>query len=180
MLPEVPESARPEVDRKLAALDTQIAEAYKRFADSGQQIERDPQFAQNTALGPLKDERVASIGRIGDALARDAAVSLTFEGSPAGDVVAMPRFLRIITGDAKAPTNGDANANASWTSRGPVAVPCASSRSAPHPAARTNTAAVRASRRPVRMPPSCPSGLAGGAERPGSRNRRGQPRTATR
>ncbi len=30
----------------------------------------------------------------------------------------MPRFLRIITGDAKAFTNGDANANASWSCTG--------------------------------------------------------------
>ncbi|MDI3387246.1 DUF1996 domain-containing protein [Streptomyces sp. B-S-A8] len=45
-------------------------------------------------------------------------VSLTFEGSPVGEVTAMPRFLRIITGDAKAFTNGDANANASWSCTG--------------------------------------------------------------
>lgn len=45
-------------------------------------------------------------------------VTLTFTGSPAGKVTAMPRFLRIITGDAKAFTNGDANANASWSCTG--------------------------------------------------------------
>ncbi|NLU72748.1 DUF1996 domain-containing protein [Streptomyces sp. HNM0575] len=47
-----------------------------------------------------------------------AGVDLTFRGSPRGDVVAMPRFLRIITGDAKASTNGGANANASWSCTG--------------------------------------------------------------
>lgn len=45
-------------------------------------------------------------------------VSLTFVGSPTGRVSAMPRLLRIITGDAKAFTNGTANANASWSCTG--------------------------------------------------------------
>ncbi|MFI6943134.1 DUF1996 domain-containing protein [Streptomyces sp. NPDC050418] len=45
-------------------------------------------------------------------------VTLKFVGSPTGRVVAMPRFLRIITGDAKAFTNGNANANASWSCTG--------------------------------------------------------------
>ncbi|WP_274557698.1 DUF1996 domain-containing protein [Streptomyces spiramyceticus] len=45
-------------------------------------------------------------------------VSLKFVGSPVSKVTAMPRFLRIITGDAKAFTNGDANANASWSCTG--------------------------------------------------------------
>ncbi|MFF8843822.1 DUF1996 domain-containing protein [Streptomyces sp. NPDC015127] len=45
-------------------------------------------------------------------------VTLTFVGSPVSKVTAMPRFLRIITGDAKAFVNGDANANASWSCTG--------------------------------------------------------------
>ncbi|MFD9373405.1 DUF1996 domain-containing protein [Streptomyces sp. NPDC060020] len=45
-------------------------------------------------------------------------VSITFKGSPVDKVTAMPRFLRIITGDAKAFTNGNANANASWSCTG--------------------------------------------------------------
>ncbi|WP_407697307.1 DUF1996 domain-containing protein, partial [Streptomyces kebangsaanensis] len=45
-------------------------------------------------------------------------VTLSFEGSPRGKVTAMPRFLRIITGDAKAFVNGPANANASWSCTG--------------------------------------------------------------
>ncbi|MFC9913140.1 DUF1996 domain-containing protein [Streptomyces sp. NPDC059862] len=47
-----------------------------------------------------------------------AQVTLTFVGSPAGEVTAMPRLLRIITGDAKAFVNGTANANASWSCTG--------------------------------------------------------------
>ncbi|MEU3411131.1 DUF1996 domain-containing protein [Streptomyces sp. NPDC006658] len=43
---------------------------------------------------------------------------ITYVGSPAAKVVAMPRFLRIITGDAKTTTNGLANANAHWSCTG--------------------------------------------------------------
>ncbi|MEU6375010.1 DUF1996 domain-containing protein [Streptomyces sp. NPDC046909] len=45
-------------------------------------------------------------------------VTLTFVGSPNSKVTAMPRLLRIITGDAKAFVNGTANANASWSCTG--------------------------------------------------------------
>lgn len=49
---------------------------------------------------------------------RPKQVTTDFKGSPASRVTAMPRFLRIITGDAKAFTNGPANANASWSCTG--------------------------------------------------------------
>ncbi|MFD0353384.1 DUF1996 domain-containing protein [Streptomyces sp. NPDC127110] len=45
-------------------------------------------------------------------------VTISFKGSPVSQVKAMPRFLRIITGDAKAFSNGTANANASWSCTG--------------------------------------------------------------
>ncbi|EFL29694.1 membrane protein [Streptomyces viridochromogenes DSM 40736] len=45
-------------------------------------------------------------------------VTLNFEGNPRGKVTAMPRLLRIITGDAKSFVNGPANANASWSCTG--------------------------------------------------------------
>ncbi|MEV5174398.1 DUF1996 domain-containing protein [Streptomyces flaveolus] len=45
-------------------------------------------------------------------------VTLTFVGNPRGRVAAMPRLLRIITGDAKAFVNGPGNANASWSCTG--------------------------------------------------------------
>ncbi|MET7619754.1 DUF1996 domain-containing protein [Streptomyces sp. NPDC005408] len=56
-------------------------------------------------------------GNIGRIL-QPASVQLTFRGSPVSKVTAMPTFLRIITGDAKAFTNGTANANASWSCTG--------------------------------------------------------------
>lgn len=49
---------------------------------------------------------------------RPKQVSISFKGSPVGQVKAMPRFLRIITGDAKAFSNGTGNANASWSCTG--------------------------------------------------------------
>ncbi|MGP4030071.1 DUF1996 domain-containing protein [Actinomadura sp. 3N407] len=56
-------------------------------------------------------------GNVGKILT-PASVSLRMSGSPVAKVTAMPRFLRIITGDAKAFTNGGARANASWTCTG--------------------------------------------------------------
>ena len=45
-------------------------------------------------------------------------VTLQFRGNQAGQVTAMPRFLRGITGDAKAVSNGGGQANAKWTCTG--------------------------------------------------------------
>ncbi|MFC9131549.1 DUF1996 domain-containing protein, partial [Streptomyces sp. NPDC057099] len=45
-------------------------------------------------------------------------VTLDFVGNPRDKVTAMPRLLRIITGDAKSFVNGTANANASWSCTG--------------------------------------------------------------
>jgi hypothetical protein len=53
----------------------------------------------------------------GEILRVDSAL-LQFRGSPAGKVTGMPRFLRTVTGDAKAATNGGANARAQWTCAG--------------------------------------------------------------
>ncbi|WP_324608821.1 DUF1996 domain-containing protein [Streptomyces sp. MspMP-M5] len=47
-----------------------------------------------------------------------SSVTLTYHGSQSGPVRAMPRFLRVITGDAKAFTNGPKNAHASWSCTG--------------------------------------------------------------
>ncbi|POX54814.1 hypothetical protein C3489_13105 [Streptomyces sp. Ru71] len=56
-------------------------------------------------------------GNVGKILvARQAQIK--FVGNPTSKVVAMPQFLRIITGDAKAFTNGPGNANAHWSCTG--------------------------------------------------------------
>ncbi|WP_330176145.1 DUF1996 domain-containing protein [Streptomyces sp. NBC_01498] len=56
-------------------------------------------------------------GNVGE-IQTPSEVTLQFAGSAASQVTAMPRFLRIITGDAKAFVNGNANANASWSCTG--------------------------------------------------------------
>ncbi|WP_326761349.1 hypothetical protein [Streptomyces phaeochromogenes] len=70
-LPAIPASAKAEVDRNLALLDTQIAEANKRLVDTVGQ--GGANFAQNAIIGPLKDKRVATINRIATAIGRTAA-----------------------------------------------------------------------------------------------------------
>ncbi|MEU0374708.1 DUF1996 domain-containing protein, partial [Streptomyces sp. NPDC006283] len=69
-LPEVPAAARPEVDRELATMDSQITEAYQRFAQEKEQIARDSQFAGNVILGPLQSKREAGLDRIAEAIGR--------------------------------------------------------------------------------------------------------------
>ncbi|WP_338695877.1 DUF1996 domain-containing protein [Streptomyces sp. Q6] len=63
------------------------------------------------ADGGGKDQNVGEIQT-------PSSVTLKFDGNPTSKVVAMPRFLRIITGDAKSFTNGPTNANASWSCTG--------------------------------------------------------------
>ncbi|WP_435834110.1 DUF1996 domain-containing protein, partial [Streptomyces albogriseolus] len=72
-LTEVPDQARAEVDRELAGLDAQIAEAYKRLGESADAIRQDPGFAENAIAGPLKDKRAAVLARIGAAVEKAGA-----------------------------------------------------------------------------------------------------------
>jgi hypothetical protein len=69
-LPAVPAGARAEVDRNLALLDTQLAEANARLASS--RGEGGPNFVDNAILGPLRDKRTATIDRIAIAIGRHA------------------------------------------------------------------------------------------------------------
>ncbi|MFB8116165.1 DUF1996 domain-containing protein [Streptomyces sp. NPDC055962] len=71
-LPDVPDPARPEVDRELAVMDTQITDAYRQFADRKERIAQDPSLAENAVLGPLRSKRSASLDRIGIAVERVA------------------------------------------------------------------------------------------------------------
>ncbi|MFE3218357.1 DUF1996 domain-containing protein [Streptomyces antimycoticus] len=56
-------------------------------------------------------------GNVGTILTPKSS-KIEFKGNAQSKVTAMPKFLRIITGDAKAFTNGDKNANASWSCTG--------------------------------------------------------------
>ncbi|MER7569697.1 DUF1996 domain-containing protein [Streptomyces sp. NPDC097941] len=77
-----------------------------------------PVLRDTTRQGP--DANALGGGAEGNkgAILVPSTVTITYQGSPAGKVVAMPRFLRIITGDAKAFTNGTKNANAHWSCTG--------------------------------------------------------------
>jgi hypothetical protein len=66
----VPAAARAEVDRELANLGKQQAEANERLRTSAGQ--GGPNFVQNAILGPLKDKRVAALNRIETAIGRVA------------------------------------------------------------------------------------------------------------
>ncbi|MGY1501426.1 DUF1996 domain-containing protein [Streptomyces sp. QTS52] len=56
-------------------------------------------------------------GNVGKIL-QPVQAQLKFVGNKKGNVVAMPSALRIITGDAKAFVNGNANANVNWSCTG--------------------------------------------------------------
>ncbi|WP_405521185.1 DUF1996 domain-containing protein [Streptomyces canus] len=56
-------------------------------------------------------------GNVGKIL-QPAQAQLKFVGNKTGNVVGMPTALRIITGDAKAQVNGNANANVNWSCTG--------------------------------------------------------------
>ncbi|GGW97627.1 membrane protein [Streptomyces malachitofuscus] len=69
-LTSVPQEARAEVDKELAGLDAQIAEAYKRLGESADAIRQDPAFADNAIAGPLEEKRSATLARIATAIDR--------------------------------------------------------------------------------------------------------------
>ncbi|WP_405962544.1 DUF1996 domain-containing protein [Streptomyces sp. NBC_00723] len=77
-----------------------------------------PVLRDTTRQGPDADALGGGAEGNKGAILVPATVSISYQGSPTGKVVAMPRFLRIITGDAKAFTNGTKNANAHWSCTG--------------------------------------------------------------
>ncbi|WFE40566.1 hypothetical protein [Micromonospora sp. WMMD998] len=66
-LPQVPARARAEVDRNLALLDAQIAEANRRLTAEGR---NGGDFINNAILRPLADKRTATLNRIATAIGR--------------------------------------------------------------------------------------------------------------
>ncbi|OQR61152.1 hypothetical protein B6E66_26565 [Streptomyces maremycinicus] len=97
-LPAIPATAQAEVDRNLALLQTQIAEANKRLVDTVGQ--GGANFVQNAILGPLADKRVSTIDRI--------AISIGRQGTkPQGLDALAPCAL---DADGVADTGGDAAA----------------------------------------------------------------------
>jgi hypothetical protein len=84
--------------------------------DQNNNDNQDNQQEQQQELEGVNDQNELA-GNDGE-IQRPADVDLQFRGSPVGDVVAMPKFLRILYGDAKVSTNGTKNARDSWTCAG--------------------------------------------------------------
>ncbi|AGZ42972.1 DUF1996 domain-containing protein [Actinoplanes friuliensis] len=142
-LPAVDDRTVGRVNRELAALDKQIAKANERLVQapsdttvlSTLQTERaatlqrladaitprpaglDALAACTKALPDPSGPRLELPGNTG-AIVRPKSVLIEYRGNPAGQVTAMPRFLRALTGDAKPTSRGPANARASWTCSG--------------------------------------------------------------
>ncbi|WP_330274350.1 DUF1996 domain-containing protein [Lentzea sp. NBC_00516] len=83
-------------------------------ADAAQAEGTEAKKNQNNPEENAENELEGNEGEI----QRPAVVDLQFRGSPTGKVVAMPKFLRVLYGDAKAGQNGPKNAKASWTCSG--------------------------------------------------------------
>jgi hypothetical protein len=113
-------------DKRVATID-RMAIAISRNAARPQGLERLAPCAlterddQNQGGGggqkPDEDDNNELPGNDGE-IQRPEKVELTFRGSPVGKVTAMPKFLRVLYGDAKVSTNGPKNARDSWTCGG--------------------------------------------------------------
>ena len=117
----VPAQAQAEIQRNLALLNTQIAEADKRLVTS--EGEGGANFVQNAILGPLKDKRVATINRMATAIGRNAAKPVldvdglaTCSLNEDGGGAAAPEPTEVPAGDTGGETGGeDAGAGAAPT-----------------------------------------------------------------
>ncbi|MBQ1052600.1 hypothetical protein KBX50_29630 [Micromonospora sp. C51] len=69
-LPAVPAQAAAEVQRELANLESQIADANARLGRQAANPQGGPNFVRNAIIGPLEDRRVAAINRIATAIGR--------------------------------------------------------------------------------------------------------------
>ncbi|SEE19204.1 protein of unknown function [Streptomyces sp. 2231.1] len=69
-LTDVPDGAREDVDRQLAALDQQTAAAYQQLRAAGQAGGQDADSVDDSIMNPLKEKRAETIGRMADAIDR--------------------------------------------------------------------------------------------------------------
>ncbi|MEV6238384.1 DUF1996 domain-containing protein [Lentzea sp. NPDC051838] len=99
-------------DKRVATID-RMAIAIGRNAPRPQGLEKLAPCQLNE--GKANENELP--GNDGD-IQRPEVAELQFRGSPVGKVVAMPKFLRVLYGDAKVSTNGTKNARDSWTCTG--------------------------------------------------------------
>jgi predicted outer membrane protein len=77
-----------------------------------------PVLRDTSQVGPDDNQDGGGLdGNVGEII-EPAQVVMQFIGNPTGPVSPMPQLLRVITGDAKAVTNGPDNVRAQWTCRG--------------------------------------------------------------
>jgi hypothetical protein len=77
-----------------------------------------PVLRSTSQVGPDDNDDGGGLdGNVGEIM-EPAQVVMQFLGNPSGPVSPMPQLLRVITGDAKAVTNGADNVRAQWTCRG--------------------------------------------------------------
>ncbi|MBP8537823.1 hypothetical protein GWI24_33125, partial [Streptomyces sp. MK37H] len=67
-LASVPQQARPTVDKELATMDSQVADAYKQLAARGPGADRD--WVRTRVLEPLTAQRRGALDRIGNEIGR--------------------------------------------------------------------------------------------------------------
>lgn len=109
------------VDQGQQAVDQGLVQDQGQQQNQGQQQGADqPQQQQGQQQAPQQNAGEpggAADGNVGRIL-RPTSVIIQFRGNPVSRVSPMPRFIRVITGDARAATNGGANARAQWTCTG--------------------------------------------------------------
>jgi hypothetical protein len=128
-LPAVPAQSQAEVERNLALLNTQIAEANNRLKTSTGQ--GGPNFVQNAILGPLKDKRVSTIDRIVISIGRHAAKPSLDENAlgtckvnQGGAASASePTAVPTAAGGANSGANTGANSGANGSAAGTISCP---------------------------------------------------------
>jgi len=69
-LTQVPDQARGDVDKELAALDQQIAEAYQRLQSATPAERQDSGYTDDAVMKPLKEKRAGTLDSIGGAIDR--------------------------------------------------------------------------------------------------------------
>lgn len=111
------DTATPSASPTAAAADPAAAAAAGDPAADAADPAGAAEAAQAAAAAEAGELGGAADGNIGKII-QARSVQLEFRGNPTGKVVAMPKFLRVITGDAKAATNGTANARAQWSCTG--------------------------------------------------------------
>jgi hypothetical protein len=103
-------------DQQNQGLDNGGANSDGSQGESAVQQKQKQDNGAAAALPGVNDQNEVA-GNDGD-IQRVVSATLSFGSGGARKVVAMPRFLRVLYGDAKEGANGPANARASWTCTG--------------------------------------------------------------